>query len=512
MTQTMAAGDTFRFGPFALDLRMGTLTRGGEAVFLRPKPYAVLVHLARNMGRVVPKDELFEAIWPNVYVGEDSLTQAIREIRKGLGDAAQDQVRTVARRGYMLTGQAEQPIVPGTTQPIVAVLRFRNDSSGVARGDDNLVDGFAEDIINGLARFGSVTVLARASSFAFASYAQPEWSSIAAKVGADYVVEGSVRRSGKEAQIVVSLIDAARSVQLWSERYEARDIELFAVQNEIGEQIVSRLVTRLDEASLRRSAVTPTASLAAYELVIRGARSLRAFSESPRGEARGLFTLALERDPDYGLAYAYLALELVISNGLGRTPPEILADAWQLAARCIALSPEQSVGHRVMSLVRLYRREHAGAEEDLRRSLKLNACDADAVEQMGYLLITRGRAVEALDWIDRAMRLNPLHPHWYDFDRGLALYVLGEYQKAAEVLQRAHAFLVWTPTLLAACYGQLGERELAAAAVHKIAATDPKFSPLVEARGAIAFEQSSDIVHLADGLALALEYAGQTPT
>jgi tetratricopeptide (TPR) repeat protein len=160
-----------------------------------------------------------------------------------------------------------------------------------------------------------------------------------------------------------------------------------------------------------------------------------------------------------------------------------------------------------MSLVRLYRREHAGAEEDLRLSLRLNACDPDAVEQMGFLMIMRGRAVEAIDWIDRAMRLNPLHPHWYDFDRGLALYVLGEYRQATGVLERAHGFMAWTPTLLAACYAQLGERELAVSAARNIAAANPNFLPLVEVRGALAFENASDIEHLAESVESALSWA-----
>jgi TolB-like protein len=489
-----------------VDERRGSVSRDGQPVFLRPKAYALLIHLARNIGRVVPKAELMDAVWPGIFVTEDSLTQNISEIRKALNDSEQILVRTITRRGYMLAA-SEAPEIEGVAQPIVAVLRFRNEGADGDRWDDSLVDGFADDIIGRLARFGSVTVLARSSTFAFASYAQPEWSTVAARIGADYVVEGSVRRSGDRTQISVNLVDAAKSLQLWGERYAADDLGIFTIQQDIGEQIVTRLVNRLDEASLRRAAVKPAANLAAYELVIRGAKSLRAFTESPQGEARALFEQALVRDPDYGLAYAYLALEAVIFGGLGRTPPAVLAESRRQAAKCISLSPEQSIGHRVMSLVRLYFREHAGAEEDLRLSLRLNACDADAVEQMGFLLIMRGRPIEAIDWIDRAMRLNPLHPHWYDFDRSLAFYVLGEYAKAVEVLERSHGFLAWTPTLLAACYAQLGERDAAVRAARNIAATNPNFSPVVEARGALAFENASDIEHLAEGVEAALGWA-----
>src|SRR5688572_4195449 len=116
-----ATEEVFRFGSFTLDLRKGTIEQNGDPIFLRPKAYAVLTHLARNMGRVVPKSELLEVVWPGVFVTEDSLTQSIREIRKVLGE---DLVRTVSKRGYMLAAETE-PTAEIGTQPIVAVLRFR---------------------------------------------------------------------------------------------------------------------------------------------------------------------------------------------------------------------------------------------------------------------------------------------------------------------------------------------------------------------------------------------------
>lgn len=137
----------FQFGGYTLDLGKGTLRHADGAAFLRPKTYALLTPLARHMGRVVPKSEIMDAVWPGVYVTEDSLTQSVREIRKVLGD---DLVRTVSKRGYMLAAEVE-PAPEIGSQPMVAVLRFRNESEA----DDPIVDGFAEDIINGLARFGT---------------------------------------------------------------------------------------------------------------------------------------------------------------------------------------------------------------------------------------------------------------------------------------------------------------------------------------------------------------------
>ena len=112
-----ATDQVFQFGGFTLDLGKGTLSRADKLAYLRPKAYALLTHLAHNIGRVVPKSELMDTVWPGVFVTEDSLTQSVREIRKVLGE---EMVRTVSKRGYMLAAETEAVPEPGT-QPIVAV-------------------------------------------------------------------------------------------------------------------------------------------------------------------------------------------------------------------------------------------------------------------------------------------------------------------------------------------------------------------------------------------------------
>ena len=264
-----ATDQVFQFGGFTLDLGKGTLSRADQPAFLRPKAYALLTHLARHIGRVVPKSELMDTVWPGVFVTEDSLTQSVREIRKVLGE---ELVRTVSKRGYMLVPEIEPVPEPGA-QPIVAVLKFRNDDADPA--NEAIVDGFAEDIINGLARFGTVTVLARNSSFSFVSHSPAEWPAIRARIGADYLVEGSVRRQADRIICAVNLVDAANATQLWGDRYQAEDTGLFAIQQDIVEEIVGRLVVRVNNAGLQRASRRPVTSLAAYELVLRGVALLR---------------------------------------------------------------------------------------------------------------------------------------------------------------------------------------------------------------------------------------------
>jgi TolB-like protein len=492
----------YAFGDFTLDLNKGTLTRAGGEAFLRPKAHSLLAHLARNMGRVVPKSELMDTVWPDVYVTEDSLTQSIREIRKALGEGGQELIRTVSRRGYMLAGKSDA--MPETTgQPIVAVLRFRNESGDPQR--EPVVDGFAEDIITGLAHYGSVTVLARNSSFQFPSYEPGAWADVAARIGADYLVEGSVRWSDDGAVIAVSLIDARHLQQLWGERYEAKDIEVFAVQREIGEQIVNRLVSRLDEVSIRRTALRPAASLAAYELVTRAASQMRGHDYHRPEGARDDLERAVEKDPSYGLAYSYLARVNLTIAGYGRAPLKVLQDILETAIRGTMLAPTQAVGPRVTSLIRIFMRQHTGAEADLRQALSLNHCDADSIEQMGFLLVLRGKPLEALDWIERAKRLNPIYPEWYHFDAGLALYGLAEYRAAADAFERPIRLPRWAEVHLAACYTQLGEMDRARGHIETARANYPNIDPLHDAQHFMPFEHQSDLDHLVEGIALAVK-------
>ena len=488
----------FQFGGFTLDLGKGTLSRADQPAFLRPKAYALLTHLARHIGRVVPKSELMDTVWPGVFVTEDSLTQSVREIRKVLGE---EMVRTVSKRGYMLVPETEAVPEPGA-QPIVAVLRFRNEGADPA--DEAIVDGFAEDIINGLARFGTVTVLARNSSFSFASHSPAQWPAIRSRIGADYLVEGSVRRQGDRIVAAVNLVDAANATQLWGDRYQAEDAGLFAIQQDIVEEIVGRLVVRVSNAGLQRASRRPVTSLAAYELVLRGVALLRDPAQSDLKGAAALFEAAIAKDQAYGLAYTYLALSYVLNSEFGRTSAAVLAKARELADRGIALSPDQATAQRIQSLVRLNMRDHEAAEHHLRIALKLNPNDADCIEQMGYLLVMRGRPVDALAWLARAIRINPLHPHWYQYDRSLALYMLGEYRPAAEALELATRPTPWIRTRLAACYAQLGNMEAARRHAGLINADGSDFSPVDYAKTGLPFENAADAEHLANGVLLAL--------
>jgi TolB-like protein/Flp pilus assembly protein TadD len=492
--------ELFHFAGFTLDLRKGTLLKGTETVFVRPKAYVLLTHLACNAGRVVSKSELMDAVWPDVTVSEDSLTQCVREIRKALDDESQSIIRTVSRRGYLFAHCCEAD-VPAQAQPTVAILRFRNAGQP---GHDSFVDGFAEDILNALARFRMVSVRARNTSFAIPVEARDDVRAVGERLAAGYLVDGSVLLAGTKLTVTAKLIEATNAVQLWSDRFEAEDAEIFKIQDEIARRIVSRLVARLEDAELLRSARKPAANLAAYELLLRGIAALRGYHAEDNETARLLFEAAIAKDPDCGLAYAYLALTQVIINGFSLAPSGALAEAQNLAAKGINLAPEEARCHRILALVRLYLRQHEPAEHHLRRALELNPYDADTLVQMGYLLTMRGKPLEGLAWMERAIGLNPMHPNWYHCDRAMALYVMGDYEAAAAAFERLPLLGPWTRCRVASCYAQLGKTDEARRHMAKAFEVDPLFSPMDYARRGVPLERPGDIKQITEDVALVL--------
>jgi len=238
--------ESFLIGGFTFDPRQGVLKRDRQQTVLRPKAQALLGHLAHNRGRVVLKSELMDAVWPGIYVTEDSLTQSIREVRKALGEDGQVLVRTIARRGYLLAADAE-PEKYAADGPVVAVLRFGNETGDA--NQDPMIDGFAEDIIGGLARFKTVIVMARQSSFAIGSERPADWANARSQFGADYLIGGSIRRTQKSLRVSVSLIDAKALTEVWTERYETDCASAQVIEEAIVETTIGRLATRLAVAA-----------------------------------------------------------------------------------------------------------------------------------------------------------------------------------------------------------------------------------------------------------------------
>ncbi len=306
----------YRFGTFILDLRRGCLRQDDKEIRLRPKSYAVLRHLATNAGRLVGKDELIEVVWPGVVVTDKSVARCVSDVRQALGDARQELIRTVPRRGYVLvassafqsptTGQEGSPtsVSSASGRPSIAVLRFANLNGDT--GQDYLADGMAQEIITALSRISWICVVAR--SFSFAGKGDTaEVAKVGRELGARYVVDGSVRKSSGRVRISVQLIDAVGGTHLWADRFDGAFDDIFDMQDRVAIAVAGVIEPTLQAAEVARMAGRAPTDLGAHDLFLR-ADAMMNSSAASFPEALDLLSKAIERDLNHGPALSLAAV------------------------------------------------------------------------------------------------------------------------------------------------------------------------------------------------------------
>ncbi len=418
-------------------------------------------------------------------------------------DAGERTLKNIARpvRIWRWTAETSASAVgasiPLQGRPSIAVLPFDN-LSGQA-DDTYFSDGITEDIITGLARFRSLFVIARNSSFAFRG--KPiDLAEIGRRLGASYILEGSIRRVGEKARITAQLIEAAHGTHVWAERYDRSLKDIFAVQDEVARTIVSTLFGRIQEVGMERSSRMAPASLTAYDCLLRGIAHFRSEGEGENERACEMFERAIALDPNYGLAHSYLALVRTTMHGSATAPAEVLNAEFARARHGLDLDPQEGRCHRILSAICLLRREYDMADQLVRQALLLNPSDADNLMQKGRVLAMRGRSEEALECLDAAVRLNPLHPPWYNAHFGVALYSLRRFDEAMRALRSMPFPGTWSLARLAACYGQLELAAEARATTADILRLEPDFSSANYIRTNVLLERAEDRELLREGL------------
>jgi TolB-like protein/DNA-binding winged helix-turn-helix (wHTH) protein len=487
-----------------LDLGRGTLVRDGRIVPLRSKSFRLLCELARHSGRVVSKDELLEAVWPGVSVTEDSLTQAVRDIRRSLGAEGRRLLRTVARRGFILCpdeGRREDGPVVRSTRPRIAVLPLRDRTGEPGLGP--VIDALAEEVTNGLARFRNLTVVARHSAFA-ASREGLSLAEVGARLSVDFVVDGSARLAGGQLRMALALNEAASGTVLWGDSFDAGDTGWLGLHDLVPRRVVSRLFNSIEEAGYRSSLRRGPRDLTAFEHLARGKALFRSFEPGANEKALEQFAAAIEADPAFGLAHSYHAMADLAVNDFAAAPLEVKLRAKAEAARGVALSSDESGCHSILAYCHATLGEFEAAEREARHAIGINPCDADALFKLAVVLVWRGASAEALEWIERAKGIEPLWPAYYDLLHSEALLFLGRYAESARMLRGLPALNPRQEMQLAATYALGGEPDLARhhAAQARAAALGRdvgEWTRTGHPRGS-----ADDIERLAEGIRLAL--------
>jgi adenylate cyclase len=416
-------------------------------------------------------------------------------------DAGEQTLKNMAEPLRIYRTGGERGRGPATRQaplpekPAVAVLPFVNMSGDPDQ--EYFSDGITEDIITELSRFRSLQVIARNSAFSFKGKAA-KVQEIARELAVGYVVEGSVRRAGTRIRVTAQLIEAEGGTHLWAERYERPAEEIFAIQDEVV-RTAATLAGRLQAARVEGLRRRPTASLSAYECVLRG-NSLPVDDPASGAVRRQLFEKAITLDPDYALAHAQLAMSHAFRWQVEMSgASEDLDRAFELAMRAVSLDPQEIVCHSALAYVQLCHQHPDEAEFHARKALALNPNRPNGLAQLGFILARVGQADDAVALITDAMRLDPHHPTWYWMELGVAHFVARRYAEAVAAMRHRASRAYFWQTYLAASYAQLGEEDAMRSAAAEIMRLRPDFSVAVYTPYEL-FKLDADREHLASSL------------
>lgn len=399
------------------------------------------------------------------------------------------------------TAPAKDPAAGAVVKPTVAVLPFANMSGDPEQ--EFFVDGLTEDILTELSRRRELFVISRTSTFVYKDRAA-NLREVAQKLGARYLVEGSVRKVGDRLRVTVQLIDTASDAHIWAERYDRKLDDVFAIQDEITSSIVATLPGRLEAAQQDQLARMKPASLAAYECVLAAKVLHHRSTHEDNAQAQKLIDRALKLDPDYAHAHAWRGCILGQSWGYGwcEDKDAVFNEVAFELDKAIALDDNDADVHRILAAVAIMRNDMARARYHQDRALALNPNYDLVVVQMGELFTWLGQADEGVAWIRKAMRLNPHHPARFWSHLGKAHFVGRQYAQAIEAFMHLATMDAQQHGFLAACYAWLGDRTAAAAHVARLEELDPQLD-VQKFLATMHYANEADRRHLGEGLAKA---------
>lgn len=440
----------FRLGELSIEPRTGEITGPGGREKLDPKVMSVLVMLAQHAGKVVSREDLGARLWPGITVTDDALSRCIYELRRQLNQAGGDPqskapIETVPKRGYRLRAAVtvsgvEAGVAPGKRLPrlalaaaagllvaallwaalgrqpakpefqlpsaasnSIAVLPFVDMSA--ERNQAYLADGIAEEILNRLAQAGNLLVISRTSSFVFRNESM-DIRHIADRLDVRHVLEGSVRKSGDSIRITAQLIAAADNSHLWSETFDRKLGDLFAIQDEIAASVATALQVTL--AGGKPHGRMP-ASVEAYESYLQGQFFFHRRAPGDLERSIRHYEDALAMDPGYARAWAALAGTYSL---LRHNDPEnaraLLDKEGQAATKAVELDPGLAVAHSRLARFHYSVNDIAAGNRHSRLAETLDPDDLLVLGGLAGEAMHRGDFAAAIDSWRRSIALDPL--------------------------------------------------------------------------------------------------------
>jgi adenylate cyclase len=386
-------------------------------------------------------------------------------------------------------------------KPSIAVLPFDNMSDDPQQ--EYFSDGLTEDIITGLSKIPRLFVIARNSSFTYKGKAV-KVQQVGRDLGVQYVLEGSVRKAGGRIRITAQLIDAGTGHHLWAERYDRDLKDIFALQDEITEQILTSMEVNLTTGQQARLWRKGTTNRKAYEKVLKAHEYYGRMTREDNAQARQVYREAMALDPEYavplvGLSYTYW---MDVINGWSRSPRKSMKQAAALAQKALDLDDSLADTHVLLGNIYLMKGRYQEAMDAGEKALILEPNGADVNALLGLMLRYLGRPEEAISVLEKAIRLNPIPPAWYLYNMGDAYRLAGLHDKAIESFKKAlkqnpDHFLA--KVYLAATYGETGREEEGRRVADEVIRINPKFSVELYAKR-LPYKKRDDIKQIIEGL------------
>ena len=487
--------EDYQLGDWRISPKRNRISRGDRETGIKPKSMQVLNALADAGGEVLDRNELLEAVWPGMAVTDDVLTQSIVELRKAFEDDARQAsvIETIPKVGFRLLLSVSVPdpvstkrqtsgrrfpviwllalvfgaivlwtyssidtptrdqIVQVSSVPTYVVLPFA-DLTG-KNDESQFAEGLSEEINYRLSSSPTLKVIGRTSSVVFRQR-NNNIAEIGETLGVDYVIDGSVRRSGGMFRINAQLIDAADSTQLWSETFEYEVVDTLTAQDDLAASILGALRPYVGESTLNR----PTANPNAYGEYI----SARMLLDAQDGhEALGRLHTALEYDPEFAEAAELLAFAFWQQSGVTVDPDEGRRQANEFASRAVGLAPNLKFAKALRALTVADNESYKLAIQLLDESWREQPSNSAPLRVLIYELTYRGYVDEAFRYAREFMELDPLSPI-ASYSIGEMSLATGRIEDALESLRLAaefdNAFASW---LIPAVQISLGNDEAA---------------------------------------------------
>ena len=343
----------------------------------------------------------------------------------------------------------------------VAVMYFKNLSNDEEQ--EYFCEGFSEDLLSMLSRYNKLVVISSHASFSYKNKSKSS-KEIGGELGVRYIINGSVRKLGPKMRINVKLISTENESTIWSNNYDLSVDEVFDVQDQIAEEIVSTTVGRVEEDSLKALKVKQPENKSAYELVLQGleyAKKGNVLKENTKLAAK-LFEKAIEADPNYARAHAWHACTLGnLMEWEEDESPELMEKCFNSLTRAMEIDPNEPEVNRIMGAVKFYfEKDYDLGLHHFKKARELCPSDVFIATRYALALIYCGEFQEALSELERAKRLDPFSNDLLYGPLAFCHYWMGDNDKAIECFKtikvlNAHLFY------LAATYAKKGESELA---------------------------------------------------